>query len=91
VNCLYLISGITRIKGYSMKANPPRAKSNSAKEMDNRCGKNSEGKYFNGPVRSMVSPEDWMECDICGCSGIVDDIRCDECSGSGWLNIRSKQ
>lgn len=47
-------------------------------------------KEYRKGAMDRFSPEDWKECDICACSGRVDDIRCEECSGSGWINIKSK-
>ncbi len=79
-----------------MKSNPPVAKcnrcgknSNNVAEINNTCGAILEmGKYCKGSMRSILKPDDWKECDICGNAGRVDDIRCEACSGSGWINTR---
>lgn len=28
----------------------------------------------------------WDECDLCRGTGRIDDIYCESCKGSGWLN-----
>jgi DnaJ-class molecular chaperone len=39
-----------------------------------------------GIFSSILYPENWHECDICGGTGRIDDIHCKSCAGSGWIS-----
>lgn len=41
-----------------------------------------------GVYRSMLSVDDWAECNECNAAGEINNKSCLACNGSGWLVVR---
>ena len=58
--------------------------------INERCKKKFNGKRSKGVYRSALKVNDWKECPTCGATGREKADRCSQCSGFGWIFVRSR-
>jgi DnaJ-class molecular chaperone len=64
------------------------APAHSAQVINQRCGRNYDGKRCQGIYRSALALGDWRECPICNATGRDNKKRCTKCEGEGWIYSR---
>jgi hypothetical protein len=60
----------------------------SAEHINQRCGKQHDGKRCRGCYGSALNPADWQECQACAGASETGESRCTWCDGKGWLYVR---
>jgi len=58
-----------------------------AAQLNDKCGKQPEGKRCKGVYGSALNKDDWEKCGRCGNTGQMFGAPCLACQGSGWRYV----